>query len=125
MSVQIMKRKLEETRDGLQEVDVDGALAHAQLGHKVTAIVTYEVIEHRDNADGSSTLVKAVHIEPLSGGLVASAQDLQQQAYQVRTGNETLGIFDAEQTPADDELTEQEIGGTIAEQLRDPFGGDQ
>ena len=122
MSVQIMKRKLEETRDGLQEVEVDQVLAAAQLGHKVTAIVTYEVIEHRDNADGSSTLVKAVHIEPLADDLALSAQGLQQQAYQVRTGNETLGIFD-EKKPAGDELTEQEVGGTIAEALASPFGG--
>jgi len=119
MSVQIMKRKLEETRDGLQEVDVDGALAHAQLGHKVTAIVTYEVIEHRDNADGSSTLVKAVHIEPLADDLALSAQGLQQQAYQVRTGNETLGIFDAEQAPADDEAPDASLDDALAS----PFGG--
>lgn len=124
MSVQIMKRKLEETRDGLQEVEVDQLLASAQLGHKVTAIVTYEVIEHRDNVDGQSTLVKAVHIEPLAGEHVAAAQQLQQSAYQVRTGNETLGIFD-ESKGGGDELTEQEIGGTIAEALQDPFGADK
>lgn len=124
MSVQIMKRKLEETRDGLQEVEVDQVLASAQLGHKVTAIVTYEVIEHRDNVDGQSTLVKAVHIEPMAGEHVAAAQQLQQSAYQVRTGNETLGIFD-ESKGGDDELTEQEIGGTIAEALQDPFGADK
>jgi ABC-type antimicrobial peptide transport system ATPase subunit len=121
MSVQIMKRKLEETRDGLQEVEVDEVLARAQLGHKVTAIVTYEVIEHRDNADGSSTLVKAVHIEPLTGDLVVSAQGLQQQAYQVRTGNETLGIFDAEQVPADDEDPDVSLDDALVI----PFGGDQ
>jgi transaldolase len=119
MSVQIMKRKLEETRDGLQEVDVDGALAQAQLGHKVTAIVTYEVIEHRDNADGSSTLVKAVHIEPMTGDGIAAAQQLQQSAYQVRTGNETLGIFDEEQAEAAEAAT------TLDEDLASPFGGDE
>lgn len=119
MSVQIMKRKLEETRDGLQEVDVDGALAQAQLGHKVTAIVTYEVIEHRDNADGSSTLVKAVHIEPMAGDGIAAAQQLQQSAYQVRTGNETLGIFDEEQADAG------EASSTLDEDLASPFGDDE
>lgn len=119
MSVQIMKRKLEETRDGLQEVDVDGALAQAQLGHKVTAIVTYEVIEHRDNADGSSTLVRAVHIEPMAGDGVAAAQQLQQSAYQVRTGNETLGIFDEEKAEAAEAAT------TLDEDLASPFGSDQ
>ena len=93
MSVQIMKLKLEETRDGLQEVEVDETLAAAQLGHKVTAIVTYEVIGHLDTADGRQSRVKAVHIEPMEGDGVAEAQALQQSAYQVRTGNETLGIF--------------------------------
>lgn len=116
MSVQIIKRKLEETRDGLQEVEVDERLAHAQLGHKVTAIVTYEVIEHRDNADGSSTLVKAVHIEPMTGDGVAAAQALQQSAYQVRTGNETLGIFDEESDAAD------ATSSTLDEDLQGPFG---
>lgn len=119
MSVQIMKLKLEETRDGLQEVEVDEVLAHAQLGHKVTAIVTYEVIGHLDTADGRQSRVKAVHIEPLFERLAASAQDLQQQAYQVRTGNETLGIFDAEQTPADDEDPDASLDDALAS----PFGG--
>lgn len=134
MSVQIMKRKLEETRDGLQEVEVDQVLAAAQLGHKVTAIVTYEVIEHRDNVDGQSTLVKAVHIEPLAGEHVAAAQQLQQSAYQVRTGNETLGIFGEGEGPqtAADHASDVEDGRALLgedvpsmdEDLADPIGAE-
>lgn len=104
MSVQIMKLKLEETRDGLQEVEVDERLATAHLGYKVTAIVTYEVIGHLDTADGRQSRVKAVHIEPMEGDGVAAAQALQQSAYQVRTGNETLGIFGEDTSAVDEDL---------------------
>ncbi|MBF4628926.1 hypothetical protein [Curtobacterium flaccumfaciens] len=114
MSVQIMKLKLEETRDGLQETEIDEVLAAAQLGHKVTAIVTYEVIGHLDTADGRQSRVKAVHIEPMAGDGVDAAQALQQSAYQVRTGNETLGIFDEDGAEAE----------SMDAALSTPFGGD-
>jgi hypothetical protein len=101
--VKTVKRKLDEKRDGLQAVAAE--LQHGPLGERLTAIVTYEVVDKGSHVEsGDYTTVKPIHIEPITyPETLQSVQELQQSAYQNRTGESTLTFPEHDEKPVADE----------------------
>jgi hypothetical protein len=101
-TVKTVKRKLDEKRDGLQHVASE--LQAGPLARHVTAIVTYEVVDKGSHVEnGDYTVVKPIHIEPVTESTsLLEVQELQQAAYQNRTGEQTLTFPEHDEQPVKD-----------------------
>lgn len=100
--VKTVKRKLDDKRDGLQSVATE--LQQGPLGERLTAIVTYEVVDKGSHVEnGDYTTVKPIHIEPITfDQSLETARELQASAYQNRTGEATLTFPDHDEKPVAD-----------------------
>ena len=114
MTVQIKPSKPKDQHNGLADIEQE---LLSNPGHKIFAIVTYEVDKRvEDLTKGETYPVLGIkHIEPIVGDLEAQAIALQGKAYQARTGENELDLnFDDSEQPDDDEsnIAEFPAGGT-------------
>ena len=75
--------------------DMDQALLQSAPGARFTAIVTYEVVGDVGNRvkHERHPILEAVHVEPITAtAALQTVQDLQDSAYQVRTGETQLDL---------------------------------
>jgi hypothetical protein len=120
MSVQINNGKVADQSNGLSAIELD--LLRFTDSDRITAVVTYKVTKQTHDLESGDDypVIKATHIEPiLSAEALAQAKELQQAAYQLRTGETQLSLYPS------DEDTQVDDGSPV--DVADPFdveGGD-
>ncbi|ROS62172.1 hypothetical protein EDF38_1275 [Frigoribacterium sp. PhB160] len=93
MTVQMNSGKIPDTANGL--VDLERELLDFTDADRVTAIVTIKVTKKTHDMESGEDypVVKMTHIEPIrSPDALAQVLELQQSAYQVRTGETALDL---------------------------------
>lgn len=91
MTVQIQPAKPKDEHNGLADIE-DQILANPH--QTITVITTYVVKKITEDVETGDRypVLKAKHIEPVLGTVEASAVELQQEAYKLRTGAEELDL---------------------------------
>jgi hypothetical protein len=90
--------------------DMDQELLQSPPAARFTAIVTYEVVGDVGNRvkHERHPILEAVHVEPITApNALQTVRELQDSAYQVRTGETQLDlpqVGDVEQDEADEEV---------------------
>lgn len=114
MTVQMNSGKIPDTANGL--TDLEQELLGFTDSDRVTAIVTIKVTKKTHDMESGEDypVVKMTHIEPIrSPEALEQAKELQQSAYQVRTGETALDLPSV--TDDEEEAHEAAVQADVAE----------